>query len=288
MSILNRMIKSETIPHAYEEWKDYREQVTGFIIKNCKKNNGGETAKPVMAVWGAGQSNDIDLAVLNHRFRLVLIDRDREAMETAVKRYNLNSDEVMCMDIPFWNIEAETYEMFEAMLREAVDCDAVAEYLYKLAFVNSGHNAMELKSSFDYSVCVGLHSQLNVRFAGLLYAYRNNYDSQELNLLENVIKKLNVNATERLNDIIYSLTSEAIIYGYELATVDIYDMKNIDIHGEDFTDRVEGALQLQGDIALHNGYDIRIIDIDRMLWPFQTSSLNKGYVMELVATEKLN
>ena len=60
---------------------------------------------PVLAIWGAGRSNDIDLARLAERFKLVLIDRDAEGLAQACKTYGLEETDAICVDLPFWNVE---------------------------------------------------------------------------------------------------------------------------------------------------------------------------------------
>ena len=82
MRYLDRLIASEVLPNAYKEWRGYRQKLTDFIEENCVAEGGG---KPVLAIWGAGRSNDIDLARLAERFKLVLIDRDAEGLVQRVR-----------------------------------------------------------------------------------------------------------------------------------------------------------------------------------------------------------
>ena len=68
MRYLDRLITSEVLPNAYKEWRGYRQKLTDFIEENCVAEGG---CKPVLAIWGAGRSNDIDLARLAESFKLV-------------------------------------------------------------------------------------------------------------------------------------------------------------------------------------------------------------------------
>ena len=131
MRYLDRLIASEVLPNAYKEWRGYRQKLTDFIEENCVAE--GE-CKPVLAIWGAGRSNDIDLARLAERFKLVLIDRDAEGLAQACKTYGLEETDVICVDLPFWNVELETYEMFEALLAEGEEAEIVIEHLKQVAF----------------------------------------------------------------------------------------------------------------------------------------------------------
>lgn len=281
MRYLDRLIASEVLPNAYKEWREYRQKLTDFIEENCVAEGG---CKPVLAIWGAGRSNDIDLARLAERFKLVLIDRDAEGLVQACKTYGLEKTDVICVDLPFWNVELETYEMFEALLAEGEEAEIVIEHLKQVAFDNSHRVLPDIGRRFDYSVCVGLHSQLNARFAGLLYMYRENYDEEELQMIENAIRALNEAAVTRTNDVIYMLTEKLMVFGLEWAVVNEFAMDQWErLVPED----IEGALQLRHDIGMHKDFDIRIEAERRLFWPFAWKERKKGYVMELLAVQPL-
>lgn len=281
MRYLDRLIASEVLPNAYKEWRGYRQKLTDFIEENCVAEGG---CKPVLAIWGAGRSNDIDLARLAERFKLVLIDRDAEGLAQACKTYGLEETDAICVDLPFWNVELETYEMFEALLAEGEEAEIVIEHLKQVAFDNSHRGLPEIGRRFDYSVCVGLHSQLNARFAGLLYMYRENYDEEELQMIENAIRALNEAAVTRTNDVIYMLTEKLMVFGLEWAVVNEFAM---DQWENLVPEEIEGALQLRHDIGMHKDFDIRIEAERRLFWPFAWKERKKGYVMELLAVQPL-
>lgn len=281
MRYLDRLIASEVLPNAYKEWRGYRQKLTDFIEENCVAEGG---CKPVLAIWGAGRSNDIDLARLAERFKLVLIDRDAEGLVQACKTYGLEETDVICVDLPFWNVELETYEMFEALLAEGEEAEIVIEHLKQVAFDNSHRVLPDIGRRFDYSVCVGLHSQLNARFAGLLYMYRENYDEEELQMIENAIRALNEAAVTRTNDVIYMLTEKLMVFGLEWAVV---NESTMDQWENLVPEEIEGALQLRHDIGMHKDFDIRIEAERRLFWPFAWKERKKGYVMELLAVQPL-
>ena len=281
MRYLDRLIASEVLPNAYKEWRGYRQKLTDFIEENCVAEGG---CKPVLAIWGAGRSNDIDLARLAERFKLVLIDRDAKGLAQACKTYGLEETDAICVDLPFWNVELETYEMFEALLAEGEEAEIVIEHLKQVAFDNSHRGLPEIGRRFDYSVCVGLHSQLNARFAGLLYMYRENYDEEELQMIENAIRALNEAAVTRTNDVIYMLTEKLMVFGLEWAVVNESAM---DQWENLVPEEIEGALQLRHDIGMHKDFDIRIEAERRLFWPFAWKERKKGYVMELLAVQPL-
>lgn len=281
MRYLDRLIASEVLPNAYKEWRGYRQKLTDFIEENCVAEGG---RKPVLAIWGAGRSNDIDLARLAERFKLVLIDRDAEGLAQACKAYGLEETDAICVDLPFWNVEFEIYEMFEALLAEGEEAEIVIEHLKQVAFDNSHRVLPDIGRRFDYSVCIGLHSQLNARFAGLLYMYRENYDEEELQMIENAIRALNEAAVTRTNDVIYMLTEKLMVFGLEWAVVNESAM---DQWENLVPEEIEGALQLRHDIGMHKDFDIRIEAERRLFWPFAWKERKKGYVMELLAVQPL-
>ena len=281
MRYLDRLIASQVLPNAYKEWRGYRQKLTDFIEENCVAEGG---RKPVLAIWGAGRSNDIDLARLTERFKLVLIDRDAEGLAQACKAYGLGETDAICVDLPFWNVELETYEMFEALLAEGEEAEIVIEHLQQVAFDNSHRVLPDIGRRFDYSVCIGLHSQLNARFAGLLYMYRENYDEEELQMIENAIRALNEAAVTRTNDVIYMLTEKLMVFGLEWAVVNESAM---DQWENLVPEEIEGALQLRHDIGMHKDFDIRIEAERRLFWPFAWKERKKGYVMELLAVQPL-
>ena len=125
---------------------------------------------------------------------------------------------------------------------------------------------------------------MNARFAGLLYMYRENYDEEELQMIENAIRALNEAAVTRTNDVIYMLTEKLMVFGLEWAVVNESAMDQ----WEKFVpEDIEGALQLRHDIGMHKDFDIRIEAERRLFWPFAWKERKKGYVMELLAVQPL-
>ncbi len=290
-SILKKLTESETIPGAYEGWERYRKQVTDYIINTIEKLG---KPKPVVCIWGAGKANDIDLARLEKYGKLILIDRDIASLKKAKAKYALDDNTVLT-DIPFWHISEEDYKMYEALLADGADAELVISQLTKIGEHN--RSKMNMADGFiaDISVAAGIHSQLNSRLAALLYAYRNHYEEQELLHIENSIAGLNDVAIERMNDLLYQVTAEIIIYGYELLAVygdEAEALKAIEgIKKKDDTvikniHLIEGAKQLAKDISVHKDCDMEIVDNLYLPWNFSFAENKKTYVMELLSCRK--
>lgn len=311
MSYFDEMIATERIPDSYVGWEQYRREVTEYIEDNCRVINenrqcGGGT-KPTLALWGIGQAGDIDIGRLAKCYKLVLIDRDREAVLRAVSEYGLEEQDYIIADIPFWQVDDDQYRLYEAMLEDCTDAEHILEFLTGIATGNSGKYIGKMENVdiagdrdryldiFDYSVAVGLHSQLNSRFAALLYHYRDNYHEEDLRLISSAISGLNEAAVERLNDYMYHMTKGVFIYGYEVAACDDQTeaeqlaraFDDGDVETMKSVDHIEGVAQLMKDMSLHMNYDAELVSSRHMVWPFDTSGGRKNYVMGFAAMRKI-
>lgn len=307
MSYFDEMIAREHIPDSCEHWATYRQMVTDYIERNCPDKRNGDGRKPVLALWGIGQAGDIDIGRLAAGYKLVLIDRDEQAVREAAQVYGLTESEYVIADIPFWRVDDDQYRLFDALLEDGADLDHILEFLEGIARQNSGKyigktlletfdfDADRYLDIFDYSVAVGLHSQLNSRFAALLYHYRENYHDEDLRLISSAISGLNESAVEKLNDYMYHTTLERQIYGYEVYAVTDYTeagriaerLNAGDMETMKSASHIEGVGQLMKDISLHRGCDVDIVDNKYMVWPFDTVSGKKNYVMGFVTMEKI-
>lgn len=319
MNILDKMIESERIYGADEPWAEYREALTDFIIANCREREVQENPEnsegcrkklvqgealtnhpdlPTLAIFGVGEAWDLDLRRLSEYYRLILIDRDIDGVKSAIDRYGVK--EAVVADIPFWQHSHEDAHIFEELLRDGIEPGIVVEHLQDIVQANSFKLTEEttqkaVSMKFDYTAGVGLHSQLNARFAGLLYAYKRNYDEEELMEIESAIRAMNDAAVTRLNDLMYKLTKRKMIWGYEITAVEndreqqhvLEVLESRDRNAIRQISRVEGALQLERDIALHNGYDMKVTAEDILIWPFRWHMPQKRYVMQLLAAEPM-
>lgn len=316
MSILEKMIESERIYGADEPWVEYRKALTDFIINNCRDRlSQGDTetcpeklgqgedlnkhiSLPTLAIFGVGEAWDLDLRKLSEHYRLILIDRNTDGAKRAIDRYGVK--DAVVADIPFWQHSHEDAHIFEELLQDGIEPEIVVEHLQDIVRANSFKLTEETTQKnetmkFDYTVGVGLHSQLNARFAGLLYAYKRNYDEEELLEIEASIRAMNDAAVTRLNDLMYKLTKRKMIWGYEITAVEndreqqrvLEALESRDRNAIRQISRVEGALQLERDIALHNGYDMKVTAEDILIWPFRWQMPEKRYVMQILAAEPI-
>lgn len=231
----NEMIKTENTDQCYESWTSYREKLTDYIIEsvehemirlrlcsdrtlhltseyNIEAAIVSEGRRPVLAIWGAGGCNDIDIVRLTKYFRLVLIDRDTDKAIRAIKRFGLDESECVCVDLKFWDITEEEYLMLEALLMDNADTASLVSYMEELGSRQGSPDYAALPH-FDYSVVVGLASQLNVRLSVLTDLY-GRYDE-----LNTVIAMLDTLAVGRMMEACTVMTERLIILGYEVSNI---------------------------------------------------------------------
>lgn len=169
MHILDEIRREFTIPHAYENWRAYRAQLTELLL-SC-----GESRS--IALFGIGPGNDIDLRRLHDTgAQLTLIDADPESMEAGLRRYGLqHSPRVELVSCSLTGVTPEDTEAFFDTLYHRVVQTGRA--LTESAFMEASLQALAAlrermlpspaalrdmlpATRYDLVVSVGLHSQL--------------------------------------------------------------------------------------------------------------------------------
>lgn len=323
VNMLEELIKSECTDTKWDLWSDYRNRLTEHIlsgIEHCEIKSWLEInnklrpdkqfklkrimeeiqdkkgVKPTLAIWGAGGCNDIDIKRLSEYFRLVLIDRDVDALEQARLRANLKKDCCACVDIKFFDVTYSDYEMFEALLQDRCDIEEINSYLLELCDRQQPRTDVDMK--FDYSVCVGLASQLTARLAAIAYRYN------RLLEIEETLRYVSEKAVFSLFEELKRCTEKLIITGYEIFEIypDKEDILTIDqkltlynewleemqsenvlcevFFKDEFSSRVVGNSELIKCIRefLDSDFKNRVFDYKIEIWPFTEE---KHYVMGL-------
>lgn len=234
--LYDQMVKSENSDPVRDLWRPYREMMTQYVCGRIEDSYRrtylagqskrkaddfsleqvlAETGeKPVVAVWGAGRCNDLDIHTLAGISRLVLIDRETAWTEAAREQYGLNREQCVCADMGFWDISEEEERYFERLLAGGADDGHLAAYLRQLSVCEQAESSAVSCGRFDYSVCLGLASQLNARFAGLMHIYKKDFaDYPET---ESVLREMNACASGRLLRMIAETTGKAVILANEL------------------------------------------------------------------------
>lgn len=240
-----RIVESECVEERYEAWSDYRNNLTEYIIRSIEdyyirekltskrlrrlnfdysiEDATSEYGKPVLAIWGAGGCNDIDINVLSKHFKLVLIDNNEAVVKKCIARYGLDSTQYVSCDLRFWDVSDDDYEMYEALMMEGAPWEEINAFLDELCNgmkVNEYNsiNGIQLKG-FNYSVVIGLASQLVSRFVAILHIYKDNYSSTDLEKIYIKLEKMSEIAVKRMFLSIMSTTRNMAIFGYEKEVV---------------------------------------------------------------------
>lgn len=331
------MKKTENSDVMWEFWSDYRGVLTDFIFENIESFNikkeladnkklrlsksslkesilSGMDKKPTLAIWGAGGCNDIDIERLSKYFQLVLVDCEEDRVNAAIKKNNVSED-CRYIDLKFWDISDEEYHLFEAMLCDGVDVESIGEYLMEITEEMISYNC-EAFSGFDYSVIVGLASQLNARFMALfdMYCDESNfgnapakriYSEKEKNYIASVVNKMNKKAVKIMFDMAFKLTNKLIIFGYEALSCDVRNADYLDDECKSLNDEWEekshvnetlewminnnteimGSRELEAEIVdvIDADKEACLFDFKSTIWDF---SPLKKYLMMLVSIEK--
>ena len=177
MSVYDELLKTQTIPHAYENWAEYRRELTEYLT-------GVTDAGSTLAVFGAGSCNDLDLCMLREHFsQITLIDCQKESMFAALDTYQLREDASLGLkEADFLGITpAEYREYADDVLRmiqvEGKDTDMpeVAEYAIlrmKELYARAERRPLDFgEKTYDYAIAAGVHSQINNMFAWLWQVY---------------------------------------------------------------------------------------------------------------------
>ncbi len=327
--------KTENSDVMWEFWQEYRNKLTDLIIstiesfnikkelikkrtirlaKSCSKEMflSDTNKKPTLAIWGAGGCNDIDIEKLSELFQLVLIDCDAARVNSAMEKYNVNED-CRYIDLKFWDISDDEYNLFEAMLLDGVDVKTIGEHLLELSdkIACYSHEAFQ---GFDYSVVVGLTSQLNARFMALMEIYSDEewlkdknikkiYSRKDKEEIKRVIDDINKKAVKKTFDLVNRITNNLVLYGYEIDWSDKMHCGHLLDKCNSINDECEensnelpecaeknltcimGARELETEIidALKNQKN-RLFNYKGLIWNFTPT---KEYLMLIVALERI-
>lgn len=264
MSIYDELLKLQIIPEAFEKWKDYRKELTDYIISVTKPGSS-------LAVFGAGSCNDINLAELNRHFgHITLIDRDKRGLFEALDTYHLEkSRDITLKESDFLGIAPGEYrEYADDVLRmiqvdgKNTDMDEVAEYAVlrmKELYQKAEERPLDFgQKSYDYAVAAGVHSQINNMFAWLWQVYLEAVGKKESTVLE-FVKQKNEVVIPRFHNALFACAKEGVILACE--------RKRIGMEGG-----IQGSLQaLQDVVKRQEAGECLISESISLRWPFDLS-----------------
>lgn len=259
MTVYDQLQNLLELPRAYEDWREYREKLTNWIISVTEENT-------TALIVGAGACNDYDLSRLaSHFSKLSLLDLDEKSMRNAANRQISNHalrDKLAFIEGDVVGIPEESYRQFSAKLQEMVnvygvntDMDALAELALcemEAAYasrMNPGH--LFPKNSVDYCIACGVHSQLGSMYPWIWESFCTALGKKDSRVHLRARAFLD-SFIPQFHDFLFSSARKGVLLGLEEA--------RIGIEGG-----VEGAIQGIRDIKNHRE---QILAETTLLWPF--------------------
>lgn len=272
MDILVKLKKLEEIEGAYEQWADYRKCVTQYILQEAKTFDE-------VALFGVGRSNDIDLRILLNRFqKIILIDKDIEAVRAGLKQYGLEGHpQIMIKQVDLLGVQEEDYRAYSKAVADCfkqgiheLDTEEVVRLLDQIKEKIRNYEIELEQDKYQNGVLLGVHSQLNIYLAHIWGLYSEAYQKESVMICEK-IKIMNHLASKKLNTALIQSTKDRLFIGYEMCRIER-------------AGRVEGAIQAEHDLESREALGIVQMQSEKeLLWPFK---LGCTYQMRVLCLKK--
>ena len=293
MTLYEKIKKNFILPTAYEDWQEYRNSLTNYLIQETNHvsvpltfhaNMDETTLLPSLAIIGAGACNDIDLqTLLSHFSTITLLDYDKEAMDTALETYHLKDcPYVECKTISLNGLSDSHYQEFCNKLQDYIQSTSgnftpeefenyaimlVDDYLTSIA----DYSIPLTENSYDYICCFGVHSQLQAMFSYIFHVFEMNIkelyfpNADDFNVrFTTRLKKENETFIPRFHDALLNCAKQAVFLGLEQKRTSN-------------DEAIEGAYQAIQDINNRNVLKKETT----MLWSFLPQD-NIEYVMSII------
>lgn len=263
MNLYDQLLQLQEIPNAYENWKDYRNELTDYVMSQLGE---GEH----VAILGSGRSQDLDLSrLVKHMGQLTLIDKDCKGMMAAVKQYGLsNANQLEFVTQDLIGLTSEDYRLYadhlvtfirrkgmltsvEELAEEALK--EIEKLAYKIKLADLGWRA------FDTVIVIGLHSQLLSMMEWIWQVILQTLGKEEYHV-RNYIIRLNEELIPALNEKIIESATKRVIIGCEQGR-------------KGMPGTVQGAVQALQDLKIRRAQgQIRNVDAIELEWPFDSKS----------------
>lgn len=291
MSIFQDIKKSFRIEEAFDNWVNYRNTLTDYLIGLADGENVPlyfpkdilkEMQLPTLAIVGAGECNDIDLKrILPYFSKIALIDMDEEAMKGALCKYGLyNCDTIIVKPISLTGISNAAYEGFtdalidylqevkEVITPKSFEDFAVKRLREQYENLKKPTGSKDL-GKYDYVWCFGLHSQIQSLYGYIYHCFLLNlkhslFQGQVLQdeRFMDCLRDMNTLMIPEINNILLSMTKRMCVIGNEWDTLsDPKEAYYVDIQP---ANPIEGAYQGIMDIR-NRDYNI---NESMIMWPF--------------------
>jgi hypothetical protein len=186
-------------------WESHRNILMKLVNDNVIgiHNNGDR-----IAIFGAGECDDIDLRFLTNRFKEVyLIDRDIQAMEAGIINQQLTDLESNRITIiggfDFAGISKKFYVELEAMLSKKQPLKIIISFIRNEANILEMPNDLDsMKNKFSAVLSAAVHSQLCNGNYEIFNKYYERYTKEEMKEIEEELKYLYAQAVKMYNNLL--------------------------------------------------------------------------------------
>lgn len=265
MTLYDTLVENQSIENAFVKWEEYRKTLTRYLIEQIP------VGKKV-AILGVGMCNDIDLDLLiEHVEKLYLVDKMKLDQRNIWKQYpnaKKNKDKVECMELDFVGITEDEYRLFSERLirlvqieKERTDVEELANLVIlqiKEIYEKALKRTLFTKIfEVDYTIAIGLYSQLNNMFAWMWEMVLNTLKQKETKVFQ-FIASYNELFIKKFHQNLFEHVTEGMIIGCEIQRV-----------GQN--DTIQGSMQALFDIK-KKVKEKQLICKDQayVYWPFDT------------------
>lgn len=258
---------------AYDEWADYRVNLTDFIISHCDQLGS-------ITIYGAGRCCDIDIGrMVKHFSEVSLVDINQASMLEAMDYYGLrNNPKVSCYMRDFAGIPESSYVyLIEEMVRD-IDRNGLPESVHICSVLDSIYETARKhildfsRMRSDYVLVLSVHSQLNDLADWICtdLAQKSGCGLQQVETIRQRIAQETKVMVRKFNDALIRSTVRQLFTGYEIGISSI-------------PKQVQGAVEASEDLTrrMKEGQIGRCAEL-RLDWPY---NLQKGIIYNMLLTK---
>lgn len=180
-----------------------------------------------IAIFGAGECDDIDLKFLTNRFNEVyLIDMDIQAMENGKINQQLtdleNSKITLSGGFDFSGVSKQFYVELEELLRKNKPLETIISFVRNEANMLKMPNDLDdLKSKFSAVLSAAVHSQICSENYTVFGKYYERYNKQEMKEIEDELKHLYTQAVKIYNNLLLHVAKAdaSILLGFDMIEI---------------------------------------------------------------------
>jgi hypothetical protein len=186
-------------------WETHRNMLMKLVNENVIGIHNNDDH---IAIFGAGECDDIDLRFLTNRFKEVyLIDRDIQAMEAGIINQQLsdleNNKITIIGGFDFAGISKQFYVELEEMLGKNQPLRAIVSFLRdKANILEMPSNLDGLKNKFSAVLSAAVHSQLCNGNYEIFSKYYERYNKIEMKEIEEALRYLYTQAVKTYNNLL--------------------------------------------------------------------------------------